>query len=380
MSETLMIVAGETSGELYGSLLATALKNKIPGIRIFGIGGEKMKAAGVEIISGISSTFGIAEVFSSLRDLRRTFRRATETLRKHRPAVLVLIDYPDFNLKLASVARKQKIKILYYVSPQVWAWRKNRVRKIARLVDRMAVILPFEEDLYKDSGLECEFVGHPVWGEIDGLTAGKGELRKELGLVQDRPLLALLPGSRPNELDRLLPVIADVIRDLRQEKKKFQFCIPLAPNTDIGRYGQIIERLRREGTVINQGESVKTLAASDFAVVASGTASLQAVLLGVPVVVIYKLFPLTYWLARKIVKVRHISLVNILSGREVVKELLQDEASPENVMHELRRMMDNKTYREEMLSAFEKIRHMFAGKNASDRVADIIIEMAEWKK
>ena len=375
-----MIVTGETSGELYGSLLAVALKKKLPGIRIFGIGGEKMKAAGVDIISGISSAFGIAEAFSSLRDLRQTFEKATGALRQHRPAVLVLIDYPDFNLKLAAAARKQKIKILYYVSPQVWAWRKNRVKKIARLVDRMAVILPFEEDLYKDSGLESEFVGHPVWDEIHGLTAGKSALKKELGLAQDRPLLSLLPGSRPNELDRLLPVIAEVIREVRKEREEFQFCIPLAPNTDVRRYAQMIERLRREGTVINRGESVKTLAASDFAVVASGTASLQAVLLGVPVVVIYKLFPLTYWLARKIVRVRHISLANILSGRQVVRELLQKEVAPAQIMHELRRMMDDKAYREEMLSAFEKIRHMFEGKNASDRVADIVIEMAEWKK
>jgi lipid-A-disaccharide synthase len=380
MSETVMIVAGETSGELYGSLVAVALKKRLPGIRIFGIGGEKMKAAGVELISGISSAFGIAEVFSSLRDIRQTFRRAAEALREHKPAVLVLIDYPDFNLRLASVAKRQKIKILYYVSPQVWAWRKNRVKKIARLVDRMAVILPFEEDLYKNSGLECEFVGHPVWDEIEGLTAGKSALRKELGLAQDRRLLSLLPGSRPNELDRLLPVIADVIRDLAKEEKEFQFCIPLAPNTDVRRYAQMLGLLRSEGAVINTGESVKTLAASDFAVVASGTASLQAALLGVPLVVIYKLFPLTYWLGRMIIKVRHISLVNILSGKEIVKELLQNEASSANVIQELRKMMNDNAHRDRMREAFERIRHMFAGKNASDRVADIIVEMAEWKK
>lgn len=375
-----MIVSGETSGELYGSLLAVALKKKVPGLRIFGIGGERMKAAGVELISGISSTFGLAEALSSLRALRRTFKKATETLEKNRPAVLVLIDYPDFNLKLAGVARKNKIKILYYVSPQVWAWRRNRVKKIARLVDRMAVILPFEEQIYKDAGLECEFVGHPVFDEIHELAAEKNELKKELGLAEDRPLLSLLPGSRPNELDRLLPVIYEVIRDFAREHKEFQFCIPLAPNTDIQRYDQIIERLRREGAVINKGESLKTLAASDFAVVASGTASLQAILLGIPIVVVYKLFPLTYWLVSKIVKVRHISLVNILSGREVVRELLQAEVASVNIIGELRKIMDNEPYRQGMLTAFEKVRQMFAGKQASDRVADIIIQMAGWKK
>jgi lipid-A-disaccharide synthase len=380
MSETVMIVTGETSGELYGSLLAVALKKELPGLRIFGIGGERMKAAGVELISGISSTFGLAEALSSLRALRRTFKKATEALEKNRPSVLVLIDYPDFNLKLAAVARKNKIKILYYVSPQVWAWRRNRVKKIARLVDRMAVILPFEEQIYKDTGLECEFVGHPVFDEIHELAAEKNALKKELGLAEDRPLLALLPGSRPNELDRLLPVIYEVIRDFARGHKEFQFCIPLAPNTDIQRYDQIIERLRREGAVINKGESLKTLAASDFAVVASGTASLQAVLLDIPIVVIYKLFPLTYWLVSKIVKVSHISLVNILSGREVVRELLQAEVASANIIGELRKIINNESYRQQMLTAFEKVRQMFAGKRASDRVAEIIIQMAGWKK
>jgi lipid-A-disaccharide synthase len=380
MSETVMIVTGETSGELYGSLLAVALKKELPGLRILGIGGERMKAAGVELISGISSAFGLAEALSSLRALKQTFRKATETLEKNRPAVLVLIDYPDFNLKLAAAARKNKIKILYYVSPQVWAWRRNRIKKIARLVDRMAVILPFEEQIYKDSGLDCEFVGHPVFDEIHELPAEKNELKKELGLAEDRPLLSLLPGSRPNELDRLLPVIYEVIRDFTREHKEFQFCIPLAPNTDIQRYDQIIERLRREGAVINKGESLKTLAASDFAVVASGTASLQAVLLGIPIVVIYKLSPLTYWLASKIVKVSHISLVNILSGREVVRELLQAEVASVNIIGELRKIINNDPYRQQMLTAFEKVRQMFAGRRASDRVAEIIIQMAGWKK
>lgn len=375
-----MIVTGETSGELYGSLLAVALKKELPGLRILGIGGERMKAAGVELISGISSTFGLAEALSSLRALKQTFKKATETLEKNRPAVLVLIDYPDFNLKLAAVARKNKIKILYYVSPQVWAWRRNRVKKIARLVDRMAVILPFEEQIYKDSGLECEFVGHPVFDEIHELAAKKTELKKELGLAEDRPLLSLLPGSRPNELDRLLPVIYEVIRDFTREHKEFQFCIPLAPNTDIQRYDQLIERLRREGAMINKGESLKTLAASDFAVVASGTASLQAVLLGIPIVVIYKLFPLTYWLVSKFIKVSHISLVNILSGREVVRELLQAEVASVNIISELRKIINNESYRQQMLTAFEKVRQMFAGRRASDRVAEIIIQMAGWKK
>jgi lipid-A-disaccharide synthase len=379
MPETVMIVTGETSGELYGSLLAVSLRKRVPGIRILGIGGEKMKEAGVELVSGIASAFGIAEAVSSLRAIRKTFTKASRTLISERPGVLVLIDYPDFNLKLAALAKKEKIKVLYYVSPQVWAWRRNRIKKIARLVDKMAVILPFEEKIYKDAGLECEFVGHPAFDEIQGMRTDKAELKDALGLQRKRPLLALLPGSRPHELERLLPLTLEVVRRFKKEFAPFQFYIPLAPNTDSAGYSKVIDDLRQEGVVINKGESLRVLAASDMAVIASGTATLQAVLLGVPFVVMYKLFPLTYWLGKMILKVKHISLVNILSGREIVKELLQADASPEKIIHELRRITADSAYREKMIETFGVVRKMFSGKNASERVADIAIRMAGWK-
>src|SRR5574340_1745168 len=196
MPETVMIVAGEASGELYGALLSPALKMRRPDIRIIGVGGERMKQAGVELISGIASAFGIAEEVYTLRTIKKTFAEAVNALRTHKPDVLVLIDYPDFNLKLAEEARKNNIKVLYYVSPQVWAWRKKRVTKIARLVNRMAVVLPFEEEIYKEVGLPCEFVGHPVYDEIRSLPADKAALKAELGLEKARPLLSLLPGDR----------------------------------------------------------------------------------------------------------------------------------------------------------------------------------------
>ncbi len=378
MSETVMIVAGETSGELYGSLLALSLQKRRPGLRIVGIGGERMKAAGVELVSGISSAFGISEAVSSLKVLREAFKKAVEALKKDRPAVLVLIDYPDFNLKLASEAKKNKIKILYYVSPQVWAWRSKRVKKISQLVDRMAVILPFEEKIYKGAGLNCEFVGHPVFDEIGELTTDKNECKEELGLRKDSPLLSLLPGSRPHELDRLLPILADVIRKFKRDFPNFQFCIPFAPNTDMQHYHTLINDLAEEGVMISQGDSLKTLAASDAAVIASGTASLQAVLLGVPIVVIYKLFPLTYWFAKMVVKVKHVSLVNILSGREVVKELLQTDVTTDNITREINKIMHDESHRAEMLEAYERVRKMFLGKKASERVADMVVEMAAW--
>jgi len=375
-----MIVAGETSGELYGALLAEALKKKVPQVRVVGIGGERMQAAGVDLISGIASAFGLTEAVSSLRTLKETFRKASDALRRHRPSVLVLIDYPDFNLRLAADARVLRIPVLYYVSPQVWAWRRGRVKKIARLVDRMAVILPFEEAIYRDTGLDAEFVGHPVLDEIRGMKTGKHALKAELGLDPGLPLIALLPGSRPHELEQLLPLVLDIVRACKRTFPGHQYCIPFAPNTDLVKHLSCIDMLKAEGVSVNKGASLRTLAASDYAVIASGTATLQAALLGVPLIVIYKLFPLTFWLGKRIVRVKWVSLVNILSDREVVRELLQKDATAENVLQELDKIMHDSAYCDQMQKAYEDVRKVFAEKHASDRVADLIIAMAEGKR
>ena len=375
-----MIVAGETSGELYGALLAGSLRKRVPGIRIIGVGGERMQQAGVEIISRISSAFGLAEAISSIKAIKKTFGSAVAALQTFKPEVLVLIDYPDFNLKLAEEAKKNHIKVLYYVSPQVWAWRKKRVTKIARLVDRMAVVLPFEEEIYKAVGLPCEFVGHPVFDEIKNLEPGKDSLKSELGLERGRPLLSLLPGSRPHELKKLLPLMLDVVREFRKEYGNYQFCMPLAPNTEREKHRLMLAMIEQEGVLVSKGESLKTLAASEVAVIASGTATLQAALLGIPLVVVYKLFPATYWIGKQIVKVKHVSLVNLLAGREVVKELLQSEATVGNIMHELGKILAGESHAKNMLDAYAGIRSIFSSKNASERVADMVEEMAGWKR
>jgi lipid-A-disaccharide synthase len=398
---TIMIVTGESSGELYGSLLAKALKSKWPQVHIIGIGGDRMNMAGVEIISNISDAFGLVEAVSAYRKVKAVFKKAVEAVKKFMPDVLVLIDYPDFNIKLAKIAKTRGIKILYYVSPQVWAWRKGRVKKLACIVDRMAVILPFEESIYRKAGVICEFVGHPVLEDIEAvlkstvisqqsfsnnlplpplLKGGKGEFKAALGLSQNEPLLSLLPGSRPSELNRHLSLMIYLVRKIKNDPEinDYQFCIPFAPNLDEKRYSSNLEALRHEGVIIKKGESVRVLAASDIAVVASGTATLQTAFLNVPMVVIYKLSPLTYLLGKLILDVNHISLVNILSGREVVPELLQDSANPEEIIKELKKIMFDAAYREDMLHSFRLIKEPFSGKKASTRVAEILMEMAGW--
>jgi len=384
----IMIISGESSGELYGALLANALKSKWPDVHIIGIGGQRMSEAGVELVSRISDAFGIIEAVASLRKLKTAYNNAVEALEKFRPDVLVLIDYPDFNLKVAKEAKALGIKVLYYVSPQVWAWRKGRVPKIASLVNRMAVLLPFEEKIYKDAGLKCDFVGHPILEEIQGVLAkgNKTEFKTALGLDPDKPLLSLLPGSRPHELKKLLPLMIEVVRQFRNDpeilkgNREYQFCMPLAPNTDEQKYHGFLETLKKEGVAIKKGESVKALAASDMAVVASGTATLQTAFLEVPMVVVYKMSPLEFQIGKRIINVKHISLANILAGKEVVVELLQERANPGETIKELKKIMFDIEYRENMINQFKKIKGPFIGKKASQRVADIILEMVIWRK
>ncbi len=395
---TVMIITGESSGELYGSLLAKALKNRYPDLHILGVGGERMQKAGVELISGISGAFGITEVLSALKDLKAAFRKTTEAIKKFMPRVLVLIDYPDFNLRVAEFAKTLGIKILYYVSPQVWAWRKGRVKKIAHLIDRMAVVLPFEVEIYRKAGVPCEFVGHPIVEEIEDVLRSinpplppftKGGLidsncraffKTLLGFNPHLPLLSLLPGSRSHELKRLLPLMIEVIREYKKEFSDYQFCIPLAPNTDEGKYSHYLETFKQEGAVIKKGESIRVLAASDIAVIASGTATLQAAFLEVPMVVVYKLSTSTYLFGRLLVDVEHISLVNILSKRGVVPELLQQKASCEGIIRELKKLIEDESHREDMVKCFKSIKEPFSGLKASTRVTEIVGEMAGWQQ
>ncbi len=374
---TVMIVSGESSGELYGSLLAKALKTKSPDMRIIGIGGERMKAAGVEMVAGIASSFGISEAIAAYKAVRATFKKAIDAMEKFSPAILILIDYPDFNIRLAKIAKKKGIKVLYYVSPQVWAWRKGRVKTIAEVSDRIAVILPFEEKIYRGTGVQCEFVGHPVLEEIESMTEDRAGLRKNSGINTDSPVIALLPGSRPHELKSLLPVMIDVVRNFKSEfpDYKCRFIMPVAPNVDIEKYQTYIGRLRDEGVAVEKENAVKALSIADMAVIASGTATLQAAFLETPMVVIYKLSPFSYFIGRLIVDVKYVSLINLISGREVVKELLQSQADAKNIMRELKEIMLNKDYREQMITRFRTAKEMFKGRRPSKRVAEMACEM-----
>jgi lipid-A-disaccharide synthase len=374
-----MIVAGESSGELYGALLAEAIKDFWPDARVLGVGGERMKKAGVELFSEISSAFGLVEAISSLRAVRETFRKTVENMRAAMPVVVVLIDYPDFNFRVARKARELGLRVLYYVSPQVWAWRAGRVKTMADFVDRMAVVLPFEENIYVDSGIPCEFVGHPILDDMESIPSDRREAREALGLDPGRPCLALLPGSRRNELNRLLPVLLDVVRTFRKRYPDYGFFMPVAPNIDMSEYRGYFEEFEAEGVMVRRESAVLALSASEVAVVASGTATLQGAFRQTPMVVIYKVFPLTYLIMKNITRAKFITIANLILNREAVPELIQGRANPVNIMNELTALISDTRRRQKMIEDLGEVRSFFYGKKPSEKVAGMIGEMAGWR-
>jgi lipid-A-disaccharide synthase len=389
MLERVMIISGESSGELYGALLAKSLRSRNPGIALAGVGGERMESAGVALVSRISSAFGITEALRAARHIRATFRAVTSSLRSFSPQVVVLIDYPDFNMKVAREAKRQGAKVLYYVSPQVWAWRSGRVNVLRALVDKMAVVLPFEEEIYRTAGVACEFVGHPVMDEIRDIVTASGfttddvgrpalraAMKQELGIAADRPVLTCMPGSRPHEIERLLPVCAEVIESVVRRYPRYQVMIPVAPNLDASLLRGISAL---EACRLVSGRSVQALLASDVALIASGTSTLQAALLGVPMVVVYRLSPLTYLIGKLMVKIPHFSLVNVLLDRSAapssavrVKELIQSQVHRETIMTELTRLIEEGPYRAEVIAHLEAVRRLFIHKSASQQVAGVV--------
>ncbi|MBI5098711.1 MAG: lipid-A-disaccharide synthase [Nitrospirae bacterium] len=371
MSRKLMISAGEASGELYGAMLSREVKKLWPDADIFGIGGSRMKNEGVNLIAPISQVVGILEAIRHIGEVRDTLKKAEETMISRKPDILVLIDYPDFNLLLAKKAKAAGIPVLYYVSPQVWAWRRGRVKKIARLADRMAVLFPFEVDYYKDTGLPCEFVGHPV-AETINILQTKEEAKKNLRLAPDKRVITLLPGSRPSEIRRHQKILKEVAEKIHHEFPDMQIVIPLTPES------HLTESFPGYVNII-RGCTTEAVTCSEVSAAASGTATLEIALLGTPMAVFYKVSPLTYHLVKPFVTVKFISLVNILAGKEIVKEMIQKDANPEKIFSEIKRILTDVPYRNNMIFSLNKIKDIFQGKHPSVRVAQIAGEIGGWK-
>lgn len=392
----LLIVAGESSGELYGALLAREVFSRYPGVTIKGVGGARMREESVDIIAPISSAFGLTEAIRGLKNIRTTFQLLKELMDKDRPDIVVPIDYPDFNFKVATEAKKRNIPVLYYVSPQVWAWRPKRVHTIGKISDMIALILPFESAIYSEASVRHEFVGHPAIDEIElylrqrgmGLasiseSAFKVSMKRALDVDQET-LVALLPGSRRHEIEKLLPVIINSALQLMNEHREIRFIMPVAANLDRDTQTFIDNWVKPLGNdiIVLRGNSIGALAAADFGIIASGTASFQAALLNVPMVVIYKVSALSYFIGRLIIKVNHIALADVLLEKcypednpLMIREYIQSDVKEQNIVAEINRLMGDIDYYREMLLSFDRVRRLFVDKRASKRVSEILGEL-----
>lgn len=368
------MIAGEASGDLHGANLVKAILKRSAGLEIFGFGGAAMRRAGMRVVldSAELAVVGITEVLSKLSVIRKGFRMAERMLHKNRPDLLILIDFPDFNLRVAAKAKKLGIPILYYISPQIWAWRRGRVKKIGKIVDHMAVILPFEEQFYRNHGVPVTFVGHPLLDEWHGNLPGVERLS------HDEFTIGLLPGSRVGEIQRHLPVMLEAASTSSKAFPGLRFVISRAPEVD----ADLVENMCRPYTdrikfkIDGQGAR-HVFNRVDLLVAASGTVTLEAAMAGTPMVVMYRVSPLSFFLGSFLIRVPHIALANLIAGDRVVPELVQHQASPEIISQHMNRLIADpgqlQAMRQRLLQTADKL----GSPGASRRVADIALGMVD---
>jgi lipid-A-disaccharide synthase len=360
----LAIVAGEASGDLHAASALQELKKIAPGIETFGIGGDLLAKQGMKLVHH-AREMGIVGLFNVLRHLgmfRRIFRDLIETIEKEKPDAVLLVDYPDFNLRVAKKCKEMGIRVVYFISPQIWAWRRGRVRHIAEYVDHMVVIFPFEEEFYRGHDVRVTYVGHPIIDQLAMLRRAK----PKPGVTR----VALLPGSRRREVDDLLPAMIDAVEILRGDRKVEPFIVQ-APTIEHEHLEEILRAKNAQIPILphDRGEA---MSAADIALSSSGTATLECAVLGTPVVVMYRLGTATHWLARRLVRLPYFSLVNIVAGHEVVPELLQHEVTGEKVAAAARTLLEpDRSSR--LKGELDEIRRKLGQPGASRRAAEAIM-------
>tara|TARA_R110001592_G_scaffold244008_3_gene505278 strand:+ start:583 stop:1701 length:1119 start_codon:yes stop_codon:yes gene_type:complete len=366
--KTIYFVAGEESGDIHGANLIRALQAEMESVHCEGLGGQRMAAAGMTLHYDLAgdAIMGFTEVVKKFSAIRQLFLKTVDQIAGARPDALVLIDYPGFNIRLAKRVHALGIPIIYYVSPQVWAWKKKRIHTLARYVDKMLVIFPFEEALYEAVGLDCAYVGHPL---LDHITHFAPPLVDEKA-----PIIGLLPGSREQEIKRLLAPMIDIARGIQQTLPDARF---IAPVVNEDRAAQAREIVKDFPLDIRVGGMYDTLSTARFCMVASGTATLETALFGVPMVIMYKVTPVTYWLARCLVDIRHIGIVNILAGREIVPEFIQGDIETERILPKALALINPTPERAQMLNDLQEVHAMLGDGGASAKAAREIINLID---
>ena len=370
-----MIIAGEASGDQHAARLVEGVKQRLPDTRFFGIGGAAMRKAGVEILvdSAELAVVGLIEVLAHRKVIFGALNQMREILRQDPPDLLILTDYPEFNMRLARTAKECGVKVLYYISPQIWAWRQGRVRKIQQLVDKMAVVFPFEVDFYAKHGVPVTYVGHPLAHEVEA-SAGRDELLREFGMDSKRPVIGLFPGSRRSEIRRLLPVIIETAQRLQQRRPELQFIMPVASTLS----PQLIQENMPEHDIdihYIEHRPYDAMQASDAIVTVSGTVTLEIALIGTPMVVINRVAWLTYHIVRRMLKIKHIALCNIVAQRRIVPERIQNDASPEVLVQDLLRLLEDENYRNEIKQGLRKVKQKLEDDSHMTDIASVTVDM-----
>lgn len=362
-------VAGESSGDIHGSNLIRALLRIAPEVECEGLGGRLMEAAGMTLRHDLASQaiMGFSEVFRQILSIRRLFLDTVDHLRQNRPDCLVVIDYPGFNIRLAQRAKAMGIPVVYYISPQVWAWKKKRIHTIAACVRKMLAILPFEEKLYHDIGADCTYVGHPLLDHIAAFKSAGMFCGKEM-------VIGLLPGSRTQEISRLMGVMIETARGIREKHPEARFIVPCVSAVRERQVRELSNGFPLETCI---GHAYEVLSAARFCLVASGTATLETALFKVPLLLLYKTSSLNYWLARYFIKIRQIGIVNILAGRAIIPEYIQGDASADRLIPHSLDLIGDTPARAQMLEDFEEVRKMLGDAGASDRAAREVLAVLE---
>ncbi len=374
-SPVIMFSAGESSGDQHAANMFLELKKYQPDIKGIGMGGAKMAQAGINIrydSAGIA-VIGVVEVIKHYREIRRALRLMQQMLATERPDLLVCVDYKEFNFKLARFAKQCGVKVLFYVSPQVWAWRPGRVKQYGKVIDMMAVIFPFETAYYEKQNVPVRYVGHPSVDKVHALYS-KAEDMRRFDLDESNPVVGLLPGSRANEIRRMLPVMLAAAEQLQASLPDIQFILPQADSIADELLGRYLSEVPVNVSVVKQ-QPYDVIQCCDAVMTTSGTATLEIALLIVPMVIAYKLAPLTYWLATWLVKTPFIGLPNIVLGKSIVKELIQHEASAQNLSAEVKRLLTDTLYAQEMRDNLARVKQQLGQGGGSKNMAQLALEM-----
>ncbi len=380
MKHELLIISGEDSGDLYGGNLAKEIQRLYPHIKISGVGGKQMRSAGVDIFCDVSdiSVVGFSEVIEKLGLIRRLYNQVVERLDSGNVKGVVLIDYPGFNLKVAKAAKERGIPVFYYISPQVWAWKKGRVKTIKKYVDKMMVILPFEKEFYQREGVGVEFVGHPLLEVMASnseaiLSSNKKEICQDLGVDDKKLIIGILPGSRKKEIAYMLPEILKASKIIKEKYPSAQFLLPLSQSIEEDYLKNFITSNYSYIKVV-KGKNYDVMKVSDLLITKSGTSTLEAAIIGTPMIIVYKTSIISYYLAKAFVNVSYAGLPNLLAGREVAPELLQYNMNAKSIAEKAAYFLQKKDRLEQMKEELKNIKYSLGEQGASKRTAKIIID------